>query len=122
MARRGIQGRAPPRNALLQNRRRTRAVRLSLDGARPVRHSPGMHDSAVSVKLISAGALASALGLTPDGVKVAETEGRLPPAERTPGGHRRWDPAKVAAHYQAKGVPVPERLAALVPAALERRT
>lgn len=72
-----------------------------------------MHDSTGSVKLIGAGALASALGLTPDGVKVAETEGRLPPAERTPGGHRRWDPAKVAEHYDAKGMAVPERLARL---------
>lgn len=75
-----------------------------------------MHDNqdSVKVRLLAAGALGDLLGLTADGVSAAETAGRLPPAERTPGGHRRWDPAKVAAHYEAKGLQVPERLAAVL--------
>lgn len=83
-----------------------------------------MHDNRDSVKarLLAAGALGELLGLTADGVSVAETAGRLPPAERTPGGHRRWDPAKVAAFYKAKGLQVPERLAAVIAGARSTST
>lgn len=70
-----------------------------------------MRTSRDSVKTsLGPGALGALLGLSPDGVVNAELGGRLPPAERTPGGHRRWDPAAVAAWLRERGASVPAAL------------
>jgi hypothetical protein len=44
------------------------------------------------------------------GVASAADAGRLGPVERTPGGHRRFNPATVAAELRARGATVPPKL------------
>lgn len=56
--------------------------------------------------------IAPLVGLTRSGVVKAANAGTLP-CEKTPGGHRRFDAAVVAAAYRARGD--------AVPVALERR-
>lgn len=117
VTRRGIQAGGPPRNALLQNQRQTRAVRLSLDGARPVRHILSMSDDSKNVKPVSSGVLAGMLGVDIKTIHAYVARGVLP-ATRLPGGARqrgqlRFDLAAVAARLRSRGDEVP--------AALERR-
>jgi len=80
---------------------------------RRVKTETSAPDAAAST-LIDPARLARWLGITVPGVKQAETEGRLPTARRTPGGHRRWVAADLVAHLRARGATVPPELLALV--------
>lgn len=75
-----------------------------------------MPGSARSVKLLRPQDLARLLGITRDGIAAAEEAGRLPPAIRTPGLHRRWAPVDVVRHLRARGATVPAELEALASA------
>jgi len=52
---------------------------------------------ALETHLLRIGALADRYGLSPETLRVWEREGRIPPAYRTPGGHRRYGAAQVEA-------------------------
>ena len=65
--------------------------------------------------LVDAGQLARWLGMKRRSVAAAERAGRLPPARRTPGGHRRWGAAELVTHLRARGATVPPELLALLP-------
>ncbi|MHB8190897.1 MAG: MerR family DNA-binding transcriptional regulator [Ferrimicrobium sp.] len=54
-------------------------------------------------RLVSLGIAAQELGVHPDTLRRWEEEGRIEPPERTPGGRRRYDLAKLRTPYPACG-------------------
>lgn len=67
----------------------------------------------VKSKLVTPAMLAAWLGITTAGVKQAEVAGRIPRAQRTPGGLRRWPAVEILEHFRERGLVIPAELLAL---------
>lgn len=70
-----------------------------------------------SLDLIPIGDLVLRYGVAPQSLRNWEQQGLVPPARRTPGGHRRYGPEHVAALDRLLGVRAPLPRAATVGAA-----
>jgi predicted site-specific integrase-resolvase len=66
--------------------------------------------------LLTAGELGKLLGVDTRTLQHWVTKGHLTDPPRTKGGHKRFDPAQVAADYQKAGDAVPARLQAFIDA------
>ena len=71
--------------------------------------------------LLSIGEAARRLGLSVDTIRELERTGKLK-AARTPGGHRRFDPAMLDAYQRRQSAPTPKRRQAPAPGPARRRS
>ena len=60
-------------------------------------------------RILSIGVLADHFGLSPQTLRVWESQGRIPPALRTAGGHRRYTAAHVRAITALLGIASPDK-------------
>ena len=67
------------------------------------------------LELIPIGDLVSRYGVAPQSLRNWEQQGLMPPARRTPGGHRRYGPEHVVALDRMLGVAPPPRPAPIAP-------
>ncbi|MEX0775710.1 MAG: MerR family DNA-binding transcriptional regulator [Phycisphaeraceae bacterium] len=56
-------------------------------------------------KIMSIGMLAERFGVSPQSLRIWDRQGLIPPARRTPGGHRRYGPEHLHALDQILGAP-----------------
>ncbi len=72
-----------------------------------------------SLDLIPIGDLVSRYGVAPQSLRNWEQQGLIPPARRTPGGHRRYGPEHVVALDRLLGVraPLPRAVTSVSPVA-----
>lgn len=63
-------------------------------------------------RLLGVSELAGMLGMSRAGIADAADAGRLGPVDKTPGGHRRFDPVTVVEALRARGATVPAVLEA----------
>lgn len=68
--------------------------------------------------MVSAGRLAALLDCDIKTIHNWEASGRLPPSEKTLGGHRRYRAGDVARAYTDRNLPMPSRLASFLDGAL----
>ena len=66
-------------------------------------HAPPLEQTDVHLTI---GPLAARFGVSPETLRVWEQKGLMPPARRTPGGHRRYGSEHVATLEQVLGMAV----------------